>query len=97
MLTGVHGKNCNFQYLLCAKGGNTKSMFTRATAFVFCTSSHGALQLWEISLKYLKRFFNLQSGHKYMVEMARFNIQRAITPKVCKPQFIRSARPLMEI
>ena len=26
--------------------------------------------------------FNLQSGHEYMVEMAIFNVQRAITPKV---------------
>ena len=29
--------------------------------------------------------FNLQSGHEYMVEMAMFNIQRAITLKVGKP------------
>ena len=38
--------------------------------------------------------FNLQSGHEYMVEMAMFNIQRAITPKVVKPEilFISSAR-----
>ena len=28
--------------------------------------------------------FNLQSGHKYIVEMAMFNVQRAITPKVGK-------------
>ena len=30
--------------------------------------------------------FNLQSGHKCMVEMAMFNVQRAITPKVGKPK-----------
>ena len=29
--------------------------------------------------------FNLQSKHKYMVEMAMFNVQRAITPKLGKP------------
>ena len=41
--------------------------------------------------------FKLQSGHKYMVEMAMINIQRAITPKVGKPelQFICSAHRLM--
>ena len=32
------------------------------------------------------KIFNLQSGHKYMVEMAMFNVQRAITPKVGKPE-----------
>ena len=39
----------------------------------------------------------LQSGHKYVVEMAIFNGQRAITPKVCNPElrFLRSARRLM--
>ena len=28
--------------------------------------------------------FNLQSRHEYTVEMAMFNVQRAITPKVGK-------------
>ena len=37
--------------------------------------------------------FNLQSGQVYMVEMAMFNVQRAITPKAVKPelQFMCSA------
>ena len=41
--------------------------------------------------------FMLQSRHEYVVEMAIFNVQRAITPKVCNPelQFLRSARLLM--
>ena len=30
--------------------------------------------------------FNLQSGHKHMVEMAIFNVQRAIAPEVGKPE-----------
>ena len=30
--------------------------------------------------------FNLQSGHEQMEEMAMFNVQRAITPKVGKPE-----------
>ena len=35
----------------------------------------------------------LQNGHEYVVEMAIFNVQRAITPKVCNPElrFLRSA------
>ena len=43
--------------------------------------------------------FNLQSGHKYIVEMALFNVQRAITPKVGKQElrFMCSARHLMEL
>ena len=34
----------------------------------------------------------LQSGHKYVVAMALFNVQKAITPKVCYPElrFLRS-------
>ena len=30
--------------------------------------------------------FNLQSGQEYMIEKALFNVQRAITPQVCKPE-----------
>ena len=39
----------------------------------------------------------LQSGHEYVVEMAIFNVQMAITPKVCNPglRIWRSARRLM--
>ena len=37
----------------------------------------------------ISKVFNLQSGHKYMAEMAIFNVQRAITPKVCKPVMVR--------
>ena len=33
-------------------------------------------------MKLSQMVFNSQSGHKYMVEMALFNVQRAITPKV---------------
>ena len=55
-LTRVHGRNGYFQYLLRSKGGNSKSRLTRAKILVFCTSSLGALHIWEISWKYLKRF-----------------------------------------
>ena len=39
----------------------------------------------------------LQSGHEYAVGLAIFNVQRAITPKVCNPElrFLRSACRLM--
>ena len=37
-------------------------------------------------MKISQTVFNLQSGHKYMVEMAMFNVQRAINPKVRKPE-----------
>ena len=37
-------------------------------------------------MKISQRVFNLQSGHEYIVEMAMFNVQRAITPKIGKPE-----------
>ena len=48
-------------------------------------------------MKISQSVFNLQSGHEYMVEMAMFNVQRAITPKVGKPelQFMCSASRLI--
>ena len=43
--------------------------------------------------------FNLQSGHKYTVEMAMFNVQREIFPKVGKSeiQFMSSVRHFTEL
>ena len=32
--------------------------------------------------KISRTVFNLHSGHEYILEMAMFNVQRAITPKV---------------
>ena len=48
-------------------------------------------------MKIYQIVFNLQNGHEYMVEMAMFNVQRTITPKVGKPelQFVCSACCLM--
>ena len=39
----------------------------------------------------------LQSGHECVVEMAIFNVQRTITPKVCNPELrlLRSERRLI--
>ena len=33
-------------------------------------------------MKISQTVYNLQSGHEYMVEMAMFNVQKEITPKV---------------
>ena len=43
------------------------------------------------------KVFNLQSGYEYMVEMGMFNVKRAVTPKVGKPdlRFMCSARCLI--
>ena len=38
--------------------------------------------------KYGKKVFYLQRGHKNMVEMAMFNIQRAIIPKAGKTELL---------
>ena len=44
-------------------------------------------------MKISKTVLMLQSGHEYVVEKAFFNVQRAITTKVCNPEllFLRSA------
>ena len=41
--------------------------------------------------------FNIQSRHDYMIEMPMLNVQRAITPKVSKPElgFMCSAHCLI--
>ena len=48
-------------------------------------------------MKISQNVFNLQCGHQYMVEIAMFNVQRAIIPNVGKPElrFICSARCLI--
>ena len=85
----LHSRNDYFQYLLCSKGRNYKSRLTRVTVSVFCMLSHGALHLWEVSSKYRSgTVFNLLNVHEYIVEMAMFNAQRAIIPKVGKPEVL---------
>ena len=48
-------------------------------------------------MKTSQTVFRLQCSDKYMVEVAIFNVQRAITPKLGKPQlrFMHSAYCLM--
>ena len=78
----VHSRNSYFQYLLCSKSHKSKSRLTRVTVLVFCTSSHDVKSFIKIS----GTVFFLQDGHEYMIEMAMLNVQRAITPKVNKPE-----------
>ena len=94
----MHSRNGYFQYLLCSKGRNSKSRLTRVTFFfLFCF-----LHIVSWGFIFVRNFisqmvFNLQSRYKYMVEMTMFNVQMAITPKVCKSelQFICSASSLI--
>ena len=48
-------------------------------------------------MKISQMVFNLQSRQEYMAEMAMFNVQRTITPKVSKPElwFMCSAHQLI--
>ena len=68
------------------KAGNSKRRLSLATVLVFCMFSYGALHIWKFHENILKTVFNLQSGHNYMVEIAMFNVQRAITPKEGNPE-----------
>ena len=56
-------------------------MQPRVMVHAVCTSSYRAKHLCDVST--FQTVFKLHSGHKYVVEMAIFNVQRAITPKVC--------------
>ena len=47
--TWLHGRNGYFKFLQCLKGCYSKGRLTRVMAFMFCTSSHGAVHLQEIS------------------------------------------------
>ena len=63
-----------------SKGHNSKSRLTRVTVLVFCTLSHDALHLCEVS----SNGFQL-TEQTQIVEMAMFNtycVQRAATQKV---------------
>ena len=48
-------------------------------------------------MKISQNVFNLQGGHHYIIEMAKFNVQRTIIRKVGKPElgFMCSARRLI--
>ena len=50
-------------------------------------------------MKISQTVFNLHSVHKYMVEIAMLNVERAVTPKVGEPElcFLSSECHLMEV
>ena len=95
--TRVHSRNGYFQYLLCSKDRSSKNRLTRKRFFFLCVCVLHIVS-WCFTIVSFNKIsgtvFKLQSGHKYMVEIAMFNIQRAITPKVGKQElwFIYSAR-----
>ena len=51
--TQIYYRTHSFQ---SSKRQNSKSRLTRVMVLVFCTSSHDALHLFEVSSKYLERF-----------------------------------------
>ena len=84
--TRVHSRNGYFQYLLCSKGRNSKSRLTRINGFCVLHVVSWCFTFVRSFIKISGMVFNLQSEHEYMVEMAMFNVQRTITPKVGKPE-----------
>ena len=57
--TQVHGRNGYVQH---SKGNNSKSRPTIVMVHKFCTSCHEALNLCEVSSKYLKRLLTYRVG-----------------------------------
>ena len=51
-------------YCRNSKGNNSKTVLTRVTIFSLCMSSDGALYLYEVSLKCLKRFSSYRADTK---------------------------------
>ena len=60
---------------------------------VFCTSYYDDLFVRNF-MKISKTVFNLQSGHKYMVEMAMLNISKSRQIRV---RYMSSARRIIEL
>ena len=79
--TWVHSRNGSFQYLLCSKGCNSKSRITKVTFFVFCTLSHGALYLCEVSRKYLGWYqsYGAATNEEALTNRWTFKISEGIT------------------
>ena len=67
----------------------TPIRLTRVTFFLcvcVCVLHVVSCQMFTFVRKFIisRSVFNLQSGHQYTVEMAMFNVKRAITPEVWK-------------
>ena len=79
----------NVQRAITPKVGKTELWF-------ICSARR--LKALYVCVKFCEKIMNVElwSGHEYMVEMTMFHVQRAITPKVDKPElrFVCSARRL---
>ena len=78
-------------------GGNSKSRLSRVTVFSVLHVVLGCFTFVRNFIIISRTVFYLLSGHEYMVEMAMFNVRRAITPEVSKPEvrFMYSVRRLI--
>ena len=65
----------------------TKNTRTAVIVLMICTSSHVTFKNLCSFMKISPAFFKLQSGHKYITEIARFNVQRAVTHKLVNPSY----------
>ena len=80
--TGVHSPERFFSISTMFKGKQLQKWLTSYVFFSLLVVSW--CFTFERNFIISRTVFNLQSGHEYMVEMAMFNVQRAITPKVGK-------------
>ena len=69
----------NIYNVLCSKGHYSKGRLTSYGSCVLHIVSWCFTFVWNFT-KWSQTVFNLKSGHEYMVEMAMFNVQRAILP-----------------
>ena len=83
--TRVHSRNGYFQYLLCSKGCNSKSRLSRV-CFLCSACCRMVLYICEKFHHNSSNGFQPTEWILYMIEMAMFNVQRAIAPKVGKPE-----------
>ena len=90
----MYGGNGHFQY---SKGNNSKSRKTRVTVHVFSVSSHSVNICVKLHENMSSCFKVIRVCSIYGADTKIVNTQRAITPKVRKPElrFICSALPLM--
>ena len=77
--TQVHVRNGYVQRAITPKVGKQELQFICSACCLIVLYSY---------VKFCENIsvFNLQSRNGYMVEMARFNVQRARTPKIGKPE-----------
>ena len=86
-------------YLSWSNSNNFKNRKTKVKVLVFSASSYGAIQFCKVSWIYLKQFFKLWVGHKFLTKITFYNVPKAINPKTGKQQlwFLRSVRRLIGV